>query len=326
LKSKAYIVSIRLALKKERLVEKPTVERFRELLPLICDEATSADPRGWTSQNPLWGHCAVVSLAAQALFGGKLIRGSLEGTPFAKMRSHYWNQWEDQPDPVNPRRHGRAPLNSDFTAAQFGDSYPINPEIGEERSREYLLSNSETKKRYHALMWRLGMELSGDSAFFKDWIYRKCFNAAIESSCKKMKFGCVVVNYSMDDPVIVQTSNGPPLIMRQICEPECLRDKIQSRTDQMLGACDHAEEWAMREVIRKGIRLRDCILYIAGFRNDCVPYIKQVAEHTCLRCSSQIYRYGIGKVAVPVKDHWEYLTGEECVKTALPYSLGEKKA
>ena len=58
---------------------KITPEQFRAILPEICDSETSQSPQGWKPTNPLWGHCAVVSLIAQNLFGGELLRASLDG-------------------------------------------------------------------------------------------------------------------------------------------------------------------------------------------------------------------------------------------------------
>ncbi|MEX0877787.1 MAG: hypothetical protein WDZ40_02920 [Candidatus Spechtbacterales bacterium] len=117
-------------------------EEFKELLPKICDKDTTLDPDGWTRKNPLWGHCAVVSVLAQRLFGGELLRASLEGTDFAHMRSHYWNRLFG--DTVE-----------DFTANQFGNNYPLGlgPKA-ETRTVEYVLSNPETKKRYELLLER----------------------------------------------------------------------------------------------------------------------------------------------------------------------------
>src|SRR3989344_4776340 len=89
-----------------------TRERFKEILPYICDEETSSDPVGWRKENSLWGQCAVVSLLAQNVFGGELRRASLSGTPFAEMHSHYWNVFPDK-------------TMEDFTADQFKESYPI---------------------------------------------------------------------------------------------------------------------------------------------------------------------------------------------------------
>ena len=116
------------------------IEEFKKILPKICDRETSLDPDGWTPENPLWGHCAVVSVLAQQKFGGELLRASLEDTEFARMRSHYWSRLFD--DTIE-----------DFTAPQFGDNYPRGLKA-ETRTVEYVLSNPETNKRYELLLKR----------------------------------------------------------------------------------------------------------------------------------------------------------------------------
>ncbi len=116
-------------------------EQFEQILPEICDEQTSMDPEGWRPDNPLWGHCAVVSLVAQRLFGGTLMRASLEDTTYAESRSHYINEFD------NSNRY-------DYTAGQFVHGYPEDLQY-EERTREYLLSSSETSRRYELLEARL---------------------------------------------------------------------------------------------------------------------------------------------------------------------------
>jgi len=81
---------------------------FAQVLIRICDKETSADPENWSPDNPLWGHCAVASLLAQDVFGGDLVRASLEGTPFATMRSHYWNRFPGSLE-TSRQPHSRAP-------------------------------------------------------------------------------------------------------------------------------------------------------------------------------------------------------------------------
>jgi len=119
---------------------KISVAKFEEMLPKICNRETSSNPTGWRSENPLYGHCAVVSLLAQDLFGGELLRISLEGTAFAEMKSHYYN--------VLPKSGLR-----DFTRTQFGGQ---PPDIFESQTRErsHLLSNPDTKKRFEILRTR----------------------------------------------------------------------------------------------------------------------------------------------------------------------------
>lgn len=123
-----------------------TTARFSALLLTICARETSADPEHWMEDNPLWGHCAVVALLAQDVFGGVLMRASLTHIPeFAHMRSHYWNSLP----------HGVF----DFTASQFGGRYPteMKPET---KSRECVLAYPETSLRYKLLAQRFQNALS----------------------------------------------------------------------------------------------------------------------------------------------------------------------
>ena len=118
-----------------------TREDFKILLPLICDKETSSNPDNWMPGNPLWGHCAVVSVLAQDIFGGELLRASLLNYPeFALMGSHYCNRLPDG-------------THEDFTASQFGNYYPINL-VAEPRDRSYVLSNLGTATRYALLAER----------------------------------------------------------------------------------------------------------------------------------------------------------------------------
>src|SRR3989344_7611221 len=115
---------------------KVTLEQFKELLPSICDKETSSDPENWTPENPLWGHCAVVSLIAQNLFGGEPMRAPLTHIPkFSHMRSHYWNRLPD--------RTGTLTTELDFTATQFGNEYPYGL-VAEQSTRQYILYDPKT--------------------------------------------------------------------------------------------------------------------------------------------------------------------------------------
>lgn len=119
-----------------------TTEQLKKLLPYICDRETSQDPDHWTPENPLCGHCAVVALVAQNLFGGELLRASLAEIPeFAHMRSHYWNRLANGTE-------------VDFTLSQFDQNFPGNLKA-EVRDRAYVLSFPETAKRYELLVSRL---------------------------------------------------------------------------------------------------------------------------------------------------------------------------
>lgn len=119
-----------------------TQEMFEKNLRNVCDRETSQDPDGWSPENPLWGHCAIVSLAAQELFGGELLRASLADIPgYEHMRSHYWNKIADGTE-------------KDFTRAQFLDKYPKGL-VPEKRTREYVLSFPEKERRYQLFISKL---------------------------------------------------------------------------------------------------------------------------------------------------------------------------
>ena len=122
------------------------IQKFREVLPSLCAADTAAGGgKGWTPENPTFGHCAVVSLLAQDLFGGELLRISLEGTPFAEGGSHYYNHLPDG-------------TVVDFTAQQFGD-WKCDGIPTEIRARERTLGGADTRTRYELLKARLAEAL-----------------------------------------------------------------------------------------------------------------------------------------------------------------------
>jgi hypothetical protein len=120
-------------------------ETFLTRIRNVASRETSADPDGWSDENVLWGHCAVVALLAQDYFGGTLVRGSLENTKYAHLRSHYWNKLPDG-DEV------------DFTSSQYSD-LSIGDLQGEERPRERVLPYPDTLKRYEMLEERFEQSL-----------------------------------------------------------------------------------------------------------------------------------------------------------------------
>jgi len=284
-----------------------TPDKFKELLPIICDCETSQDSAGWTPKNPLWGHCAVVSLVAQNLFGGELLRASLTEVPgFEHVRSHYWNKLPD----------GSV---DDFTKSQFGDNYP-NGLKGEVRNRSYVLSYPETAKRYKLLALRLAKAVSERNPLFDEPTYQKCFYAALDSPCQKMKFGCVITH---NNEIVYEGCNKIIEPLKSLCEPTCIRFSITSRIESMLGACGHAEE-GLWDVVNKGIPINECELYIAGLYVNGLPWLKQAAEHTCLRCAVQMYNAHLKTIYVSVVDRWVGITPEQALKTARSYATKEK--
>ena len=270
-----------------------TLDEFRALLPRICDQETSADPKGWTRENTLYAHCAVVALLAQDVFSGSLLRASLEPfLEFAHMRSHYWNRLPS----VGER---------DFTEPQFLGRRPSL--VGELRERPKHL---KTVRRYKLLTLRLAKLRSGNNPLFDDPIYQKCFSAALDSPCQKMKFGCVIVHGGV---VVYQGANKTIPELCSLCEPKCIRFSITSHTESMLGACGHAEEWGLWDVVSQNVPLKECELYVAGFFPDGFPWIKKAVEHTCLRCAVQMHNAHLLAVHAPVVDRWRSMTTKEAL-------------
>lgn len=123
------------------------LEILQNLLLKSFSMATSMDPDNWRDDNPTRGHGAVVALLVQDIYGGVILRASLEkifpGNEW--MKSHYWN---------------RLPfgLEIDFTADQFKNGARDLVPKGEIRTREYLLKNLHTNARYELLKVRfIGM-------------------------------------------------------------------------------------------------------------------------------------------------------------------------
>ena len=81
----------------------------------------------WSEENPSLGQCAITALIVNDFFGGKIMRCT------ASSGSHYYNIIDDN--------------IIDLTVEQFLGEVP-QYEKGEERTREYILSNEDTKKRY----------------------------------------------------------------------------------------------------------------------------------------------------------------------------------
>ena len=121
-----------------------TAEEFQEIIPKICKADTCNPPEDWIPENPTMCHCAIVSILAQELFGGIIVRVSLEGTPYEKFKSHYFN--------IIDRKE------YDFTLDQFESNPYLNKER-QEKNREDLLSNSSTKRRYDILKNRFNFKL-----------------------------------------------------------------------------------------------------------------------------------------------------------------------
>jgi len=291
-----------------------TREHFKKILTQICNKETTADALRWDSKLPLWGHCAAVSLLAQNLYGGELMRASLKGTPFEFMGSHYWNKFLDGAE-------------EDFTAPQFGNTYPELKDAAT-CTREYVLFDPKTgapreiMSRYKLLCYRLAKSLDPGVDILKNWIYEAGFKAALDSPCQKMKFGCAVIH---GNEVKAVTSNGTIAPLAHLCEPTCIRFNIQSRTDSLMGACGHAEEYALQKARDLRLPLKECTFAVIGLYPNGLPWLDRSPEFTCLLCARQLYMAGVGSLFFPVRTGWVRQSAEDAVTSALAYERGERE-
>lgn len=119
-----------------------SIEKLAQLLQQKAASDTSSVPEQWTKENPMLGHCAIVAILVQDYFGGKLLRVSLEDSKeFGYLHSHYWNKIESGQE-------------IDLTKSQFL-GLELNFLDIQERSKEKILSNSDTLRRYNLLKSRI---------------------------------------------------------------------------------------------------------------------------------------------------------------------------
>lgn len=112
------------------------IEQLKQLLIQSWNSETCAPglKTEWSEENPSLGQCAITTLIVNDFFNGKIMRCI---TPFG---SHYYNLIDNQ--------------LIDLTVEQFSGEIP-QYENSEERTREYLLSNEDTKNRYEKLLYNL---------------------------------------------------------------------------------------------------------------------------------------------------------------------------
>lgn len=105
------------------------IRKLKQLLEKSWDKYTCSPTlrNMWSEDNPSLGQCAVTSLIVNDFFGGKIMRC------MTSTGSHYYNLIDDE--------------IVDLTSEQFTGE-KIEYDDREERTREYLLSNDDTKNRY----------------------------------------------------------------------------------------------------------------------------------------------------------------------------------
>lgn len=108
------------------------VEELKYILSLSWSRETCSPglKDNWSDENSALGQCAVTSLIVNDFMGGKIMRCMCE------TGSHYYNLID-----------GKV---IDLTSSQFNEIPDYSK--GEERTREYLLANVDTKNRYLILL------------------------------------------------------------------------------------------------------------------------------------------------------------------------------
>jgi len=105
---------------------------------------SSSDVEKWTKLNPSYGQCAVTALIVNDYLGGEIVWSDAI-LPTGEKISHYFNKINE--------------VEIDFTKEQFPKGTKISKGIAKTKefnsTREYILSYSSTKIRYHLLKKRV---------------------------------------------------------------------------------------------------------------------------------------------------------------------------
>lgn len=154
----------------------------------------------------------------------------------------------------------------------------------------------------------------------KDFLENLVYEAT-KSDCEKRKFGACAVKEN--GHVIVYAHNKRLPHHSFLCEDGCIRKKIDSGMDSMVGACGHAEEqviWRLQE------DAYNCEVYViqVDFDGNIIP--RKEKGFYCARCATAMYYAGVKGVHVYVIDHWEFLTTLEAIASSYQFALGELKA
>jgi hypothetical protein len=118
-----------------------TLEEFRAILPRLPARDTCSADLPWSKENPYFGHCTIVSILVQELFGGEILRVDLRHVPgFEHIRWHSWNRLPDRTE-------------VDLTQAQLHAPIPKEVPVFT-TTREELFAYGTIKERYELLKAR----------------------------------------------------------------------------------------------------------------------------------------------------------------------------
>lgn len=152
-------------------------------------------------------------------------------------------------------------------------------------------------------------------------IHDLCIALAKQSPCKKRGFGSLLF---LSNGAIYHAYNEPIAPAKHLCDGECIRLKIPSGSDALLGACGHSEELAIWKAITDGRSVKGAKLYVAGVNKpDNDPYFKSEPYFYCVRCATLMHYSGIAGVHVWVNtdERWHYLTADEAYQSSMDFAL-----
>ena len=155
-------------------------------------------------------------------------------------------------------------------------------------------------------------------------LYNRLTRTAQKSPCQKLGFACALMKR---DFLTIVTYNAPLKWSKFVCDDECVRFEIPSRTQSMIGACGHAEERAIWKAIEKYKTAQDSHLYVTGVHKPSnEPMIYNRTGFSCIRCAT-IMNYAKvksinwwinGKTLVSQ-------TPQEAYKSSIEFALGKTK-
>lgn len=155
-----------------------------------------------------------------------------------------------------------------------------------------------------------------------DPIYQECMRLARQSDCRKMHFGCVILNNGRVVGRGYNRRTEPVCQWYDCCEE---RKKIPSGT--MLERCTaiHAEQMAVIQALsRFGEEvLGAAVLYVAGERGDGTPFFQ--TGFYCSFCSRILKEAGIRTIAEASDNGWVFETIDEALAASYEFARGEKK-
>ncbi|MCD6476660.1 MAG: dCMP deaminase family protein [Candidatus Aenigmarchaeota archaeon] len=128
------------------------------------------------------------------------------------------------------------------------------------------------------------------------------------STCLRRKFGAVIVSDDYESIMTTGYNGAPRKTDNCIDLGYCARDKAGIPHGQRYELCrasaTHAEQNAIINAAREGIKIKNCIMFLYGENPD--GTIVENAE-PCRMCKSQIINAGITKVYVKrINDYEEY--------------------